>query len=64
MPINAAGQESRRKLARRPHGRSDGEGFAADKGAQTLEVTTNWPWKATIEQQVDTPLIEPAPIER
>jgi hypothetical protein len=61
VPVNAAGQESRRKLADALTCPTDGEGFAADKGAQTLKVTTNGPWKATIEQQVDTPLIEPAP---
>ena len=61
VSVNAVGQESRRKLADALTCPSDGEGFAADKGAQTLRVTTNGPWKATIEQQVDTPLIEPAP---
>ncbi|HJV09073.1 MAG TPA: DM13 domain-containing protein [Acidimicrobiales bacterium] len=61
VPVNAAGQEARRKVADALTCPSDGEGFAADKGGQTLKVTTNGPWKATIEQQVDTPLIEPAP---
>jgi hypothetical protein len=61
VAVNAAGQESRRKLADALTCPKDGEGFAADKGAQTLKVTTGGPWKATIEQQVDTPLIEPAP---
>ena len=61
VPVNAAGQEARRRLADALTCPSDGEGFAADKGAQTLRVTTNGPWKATIEQQIDTPLIEPAP---
>ena len=61
VAVNAAGQESRRKLADALSCPKDGEGFAADKGAQTLKVTTAGPWKATIEQQVDTPLIEPAP---
>ena len=61
VSVNAAGQESRRKVADALTCPADGEGFAADKGAQTLKVTTNGPWKATIEQQVDVPLIEPAP---
>ncbi len=61
VSVNAAGQESRRKLADALTCPKDGEGFAADKGAQTLKVTTGGPWKATVEQQIDTPLIEPAP---
>lgn len=61
VPVNAAGQESRRKLADALTCPKDGEGFAADKGGQTLKVATGGAWKATVEQQVDTPLIEPAP---
>lgn len=61
VSVNAAGQESRRKLADALTCPKDGEGFAADKGAQTLKVATGGPWKVTVEQQVDTPLIEPAP---
>ena len=61
VSVNAAGQESRRKLADALTCPKDGEGFAADKGGQTLKVTTGGPWKATVEQQIDTPLIEPAP---
>jgi hypothetical protein len=61
VSVNAAGQESRRKLADGQACPKDGEGFAADKGAQTLKVTTAGAWKAVVEQQIDTPLIEPAP---
>jgi hypothetical protein len=61
VSVNAAGQEARRKLADALTCPSDGEGFAADKGAQTIKVTTSGPWTVTIEQQVDTPLMEPAP---
>jgi hypothetical protein len=61
VAVNAAGQESRRKLADALTCPKDGEGFAADKGGQTLKVATGGAWKATVEQQVDTPLIEPAP---
>jgi hypothetical protein len=61
VSVNAAGQESRRKLADALTCPKDGEGFAADKGGQTLKVTTGGAWKATVEQQIDTPLIEPAP---
>jgi hypothetical protein len=61
VSVNAAGQESKRKLADALSCPKDGEGFAADKGAQTLKVATGGAWKATVEQQVDVPLIEPAP---
>ena len=61
VSVNASGQESRRKLADALSCPSDGEGFAADKGAQTLKVTTAGAWKATVEQQIDSPLVEPAP---
>jgi hypothetical protein len=61
VSVNAAGQESRRKLADALTCPKDGEGFAADKGAQTLKVATGGAWKATVEQQVDVPLVEPAP---
>ena len=61
VAVNAAGQESRRKLADALTCPKDGEGFAADKGAQTLKVATGGQWKAVVEQQVDIPLIEPAP---
>ncbi len=61
VSVNAAGQESRRKVADALSCPADGEGFAADKGAQSLKVTTGGPWRAVVEQQVDTPLIEPAP---
>ncbi len=62
VPVNAAGQESRRKVADALSCPSDGEGFAADKGGQTLKVTTAGRWKATVEQQIDSPLVEPAPV--
>jgi hypothetical protein len=61
VSVNAAGQESKRKLADALTCPKDGEGFAADKGAQSLKVVTGGAWKATVEQQVDIPLIEPAP---
>jgi hypothetical protein len=61
VSVNAAGQESKRKLADALTCPTDGQGFSADKGAQTLKVTTSGAWKLDVEQQVDTPLIEPAP---
>ena len=61
VSVNAAGQESRRKLADALSCPSDGQGFAAEKGAQSLKVTTAGPWKAVVEQQIDSPLVEPAP---
>jgi hypothetical protein len=61
VSVNAAGQEARRKLADALSCPKDGEGFAAEKGAQTIKVATTGAWKATVEQQVEVPLIEPAP---
>jgi hypothetical protein len=61
VSVDSAGQEARRKVADALTCPKDGEGFAAEKGAQTLKVTTTGAWKATVEQQVEVPLIEPAP---
>ena len=61
VSLNSAGQESKRKLADALSCPKDGEGFSADKGTQSLKVTTGGAWKAVVEQQVETPLIEPAP---
>jgi hypothetical protein len=36
-----------------------GEGYARQTGDVTLDVQASGPWKATVEQQVDTPLDEP-----
>jgi hypothetical protein len=61
VSVNAAGQEARRKVADALSCPMDSQGFAADKGAQTLKVATAGAWKATVEQQLEVPLIEPAP---
>ena len=61
VSVNAQGQESRRKIADALSCPTDGEGFSAEKGAQTLKVTTSGPWRLVVEQQVDVPLVEPAP---
>jgi hypothetical protein len=61
VSVNAAGQEARRKVADALSCPMDSQGFAADKGAQTLKVATTGAWKATVEQQLEVPLIEPAP---
>lgn len=61
VSVNAAGQESKRKLADALSCPTDSQGFAADKGVQTLKVTTSGPWKIDVDQQVDVPLVEPAP---
>lgn len=36
-----------------------GEGYSRQTGDVTLDVQASGPWKATVEQQVDTPLDEP-----
>jgi hypothetical protein len=35
------------------------EGYSVQKGPQSLQVTAEGPWKLTIAQQVDVPLVEP-----
>jgi hypothetical protein len=35
------------------------EGYSVQKGQQALQVTADGPWKLTIAQQVDVPLVEP-----
>ena len=62
--VGLAPDSYRRKLADALTCPKDGEGFAADKGGQTLKVATGGAWKATVEQQVDAPLIEAAPAGR
>ncbi|CAN5690623.1 hypothetical protein BH24ACT26_BH24ACT26_02760 [soil metagenome] len=37
-----------------------GEAFAVDTGRLRLSVEADGPWRAVLEQQVDTPLVEPA----
>lgn len=61
VSVNAAGQESRRKLADALACPADSEGFASDKGAQSLKVTTSGTWRIDVAEQVDVPLIEAAP---
>jgi hypothetical protein len=61
VSVSSTGQESKRKLADALSCPKDGEGFSSDKGSQTLKVTTAGAWKLTVEQQVDTPLVEPLP---
>jgi hypothetical protein len=63
VSVNAQGQESRRKLGDALSCPSDGQGFSAERGALTLKVTTAGAWRAVVEQQIDTPLVEPAPAE-
>ena len=61
VAVNAAGVASTRKLADALSCPTDSQGFSADKGAQTLKVTTSGAWKIDVDQQVDTPLVEPVP---
>jgi hypothetical protein len=61
VSVNAAGQQSQRKLADAASCPRDGEGFSADKGGQMLMIRSSGPWTVAVEQQIDTPLVEPAP---
>ena len=59
--VNAAGQESPRKLADAPACPADGQGYAVDTGGETLRVAASGPWRVDVEQEVDVPLVEPPP---
>jgi hypothetical protein len=61
VSVNGSGQGSRRKLADALSCPNDGEGFSIEKGTQSIKVTTAGAWKATVEQQIDDPLVEPVP---
>lgn len=56
----ATGEALRRPLATNaPCGDQEGEAFSGELGTVTVTVTTPGAWEATVEQQVDTPLVEP-----
>lgn len=54
LPRAASGQA----LVNHPCDRS-GEAFAVERGRLRLSVEANGPWNAIIQQEVDTPLVEP-----
>ncbi len=61
VSVNASGKESARKLAHALSCPKEAEGFSAEKGTQSLKVTSGGAWSLDIEQQIDTPLVEPLP---
>lgn len=61
VSMDASGKESPRKLAYALSCPKGAEGFSAEKGTQTLKVTTAGEWSVDVAQQIDTALIEPLP---
>lgn len=59
LKINATPEATKRKLLVDGSCPKEGEGFAVRTGQFRLKVEASGPWKATVEQQVDTPLNEP-----
>ena len=59
VSVDGSGKESPRKLAYALSCPKEAEGFSAEKGTQTLRVTTAGEWSVDVAQQVDTALIEP-----
>lgn len=61
LPLRDSGQPLKRPLADGAGCEQEGKGFAVETGRFTLKVATPGAWEARIEQQVDTPLVEPPP---
>ena len=59
--VDSSGKESTRKLAYGVSCPKEAEGFSAEKGTQSLKITTAGDWSVDVAQQVNTPLIEALP---
>lgn len=59
LKITSTPDATKRKLLVDGTCPKEGEGFAIRTGQFRLKVEASGPWKATVEQQVDTPLNEP-----
>ncbi len=59
MPVKDSGQPLKRPMADGAGCEQEGKGFAVETGRFTLKITTPGTWDVRIEQQVDTPLVEP-----
>ena len=60
IPVTESGAASPRPLAEGDCP-GEGSGFSVRTGRFALSVAATGPWEVTIEQQVDVPMIEPAP---
>jgi hypothetical protein len=59
VALRQSGEALKRPLADGASCGQEGKGFAAEAGTFRLKVTTPGTWDAKVEQQVDTPLVEP-----
>ncbi|HSH58402.1 MAG TPA: hypothetical protein VK988_01945, partial [Acidimicrobiales bacterium] len=59
LPLKDSGQPLKRPLADGAGCEQEGKGFAVETGRFTLKITTPGTWEVRIEQQIDTPLVEP-----
>ncbi len=59
QPQTASGSNSGHLLADAADCPEQGQGYSIQTGSLRLAISATGPWRATIEQQVDVPLIEP-----
>jgi hypothetical protein len=57
--VKESGEELRRLLVDAAACGTQGKGYASDPGSFTLRIETPGVWSVTVEQQLDTPLLEP-----
>ena len=60
VPSRPSGEALPRPLADAPCP-AEGTGYSVQTGIFALQVSATGPWEVTVEQQVDSPLVEPPP---
>jgi hypothetical protein len=60
VPVDQSGQALPRPLAEAACP-AEGTGYSVKTGSFSLQVAATGPWQMTVEQQVDSPLVEPPP---
>jgi hypothetical protein len=63
QPLKDTGEPLKRTVGDAATCPQDGKGFSSQAGRFTLKVTAGGPWTADVEEQVDSPLIEPMTAE-
>jgi hypothetical protein len=59
--VRPSGEELSRKVVDTKTCPDDGTSFSTERGPFTLRVTAGGPWKVDVEQQLESPLVEPPP---
>jgi hypothetical protein len=59
LPVKESGEPLRRPLADAAACGAEGKGFVSEAGRFTIKIDTRGTWDIKVEQQVDTPLVEP-----